>query len=132
MKNEKVDLSFHVEPLESIPSEKAQYIFQKLWASIPEEHLWIADENVDYLEARTGPSWMCRSGRHLTTPLQFDEALLELAKFQEFRAGMLSFSSGGRIFFNLMDEPKYTVRKIEIPMDGEILLPAFTCEVADA
>jgi len=127
--NNNSDISFEVEPLESAPADKARYVFLKLWASIPEEHLWLADEKVDYLEARTGPSWMCRSTRKLPAPLRFEDALLEFANFQSFRAGLLCLSSGGRVFFNLMDEPRYTVRKIEIPMDGEILAPAYTCEI---
>ena len=129
MKDAPVEISFDVEHLEFTPAEKARYIFLKLWASIPKEHLWIADENVEYFEARTGPSWMCRSACKLTSPIAFEEALLEFANYQSFRAGMLCLSSGGRIIFNLMDEPRYTPRKIEIPMDGEILAPAYTCEL---
>lgn len=128
MTDTQTDISLMVEPRESTPADKARYIFLKLWASIPEEHLWLADENVDYFEARTGPSWMCGSARKLTTPLRFEDALLEFAYFQSFRAGLLCLSSGGRVYFNLMDEPRYSVRKIEIPMDGEILAPAYTFE----
>ena len=53
MKDAPVEISFDVEHLEFTQAEKARYIFLKLWASIPKEHLWIADENVEYFEARS-------------------------------------------------------------------------------
>lgn len=126
-----IKLSLEIDPIEGSDDEKALYIFQKLWASIPEEQLWIADENVSSIEARTGPSWMCRSGKEFTAPLPFAEALLELARFSSYRAGLLQFTSGARVFFSLMDEPRFSVRKIEVPTDGGTLSPAYTCELLE-
>lgn len=122
---------FEIGPLQTSGEDKSESVFLKLWASIPEENLWLTDETVDLVEARTGPCWMCRSAPALRAPIRFEEALRELAKLHSFRAGMLSLSCGGRIYFNLSDLPAYTVRSITLPLDGEVLEPAYTCEILE-
>jgi hypothetical protein len=47
IKDAPVEISIDDDYLEFTPAEKARYIFLKLWALIPKENFWIADENVE-------------------------------------------------------------------------------------
>lgn len=111
-----------------LSDEKRKAISEQLWCALQEHHFWLTDETVDIIEGRTGSYYHNRVCNRFLTPISLREALYELSLFGDSRRGMVRLSSGGRIFFNFSDRPRFTLRSIQLPVDGRRLPPAFSYE----
>lgn len=118
-------------PATKQPSESEKAIARQLWASLSADQFWLADERVDMMEVRSGEQYHIRGYLGFLAPIPLQEALLEISKFEKVRRGMLRLSSGARIIFNFSDRPAFSVRKIELPLDGKKLRPMFSTELYD-
>jgi hypothetical protein len=105
-------------------------IAEQLWSTVPEEHRWIANEEVIYMEARTGPCWIGHTDTIFNPALPFFSALVEFAKWHQLRAGFLLLASGARVRFRLSDTPVRSFFMIEIPAPGKRLPTAHSLTLA--
>lgn len=120
-----------ISPATKQPTEREKAIARQLWASLSTDQFWLADERVDMMEVRSGKQYHIRAYLGFVTPIPLLEALLQISAFASARRGMLRLSSGARIIFNFSDRPAFSVRKVEISLDGKKLRQMFSTEVYD-